>query len=48
MLLGPWGTNPGQDSICAPLNRAIKAHDLDMICVSGSGHGGPAVVRAAV
>ncbi len=44
MLLGHWGTTPGQNFIYAHLNRAIKAHDLDMIYVSGPGHGGPAMV----
>jgi xylulose-5-phosphate/fructose-6-phosphate phosphoketolase len=44
MLLGHWGTTPGQNFIYAHLNRAIVAHDLDMIYVSGPGHGGPAVV----
>jgi xylulose-5-phosphate/fructose-6-phosphate phosphoketolase len=44
MLLGHWGTTPGQNFIYAHLNRVIKAHDLDMIYVSGPGHGGPAVV----
>ena len=44
MLLGHWGTTPGQNFIYAHLNRAIKTHDLDMIFVSGPGHGGPAVV----
>ncbi len=44
MLLGHWGTTPGQNFIYAHLNRAIKDHDLDMIYVSGPGHGGPAVV----
>jgi len=44
MLLGHWGTTPGQNFIYAHLNRAIKAYDLDMIYVSGPGHGGPAVV----
>jgi len=44
MLLGHWGTTPGQNFIYAHLNRAIKSHDLDMIFVSGPGHGGPAVV----
>ncbi|KEZ77220.1 phosphoketolase [Salinisphaera hydrothermalis] len=43
MLLGHWGTTPGQNFIYAHLNRAIKAHDLDMIYLSGPGHGGPAV-----
>ena len=44
MLLGHWGTTPGQNFIYAHLNRAIKKFDLDMIYVSGPGHGGPAVV----
>lgn len=44
MLLGHWGTHPGQNFIYAHLNRVIKAHDLDMIYVSGTCHGGPAVV----
>ena len=44
MLLGHWGTTPGQNFIYAHLNRAIKKYDLDMIFVSGPGHGGPAVV----
>ncbi len=44
MLLGHWGTTPGQNFIYVHLNRVIKKYDLDMIYVSGSGHGGPAVV----
>ncbi|MDQ2773033.1 MAG: phosphoketolase family protein [Bacteroidota bacterium] len=44
MLLGHWGTTPGQNFIYTHLNRAIKAHDLNMIYLSGPGHGGPAVV----
>jgi xylulose-5-phosphate/fructose-6-phosphate phosphoketolase len=44
MLLGHWGTTPGQNFIYAHLNRAITKYDLDMIYVSGPGHGGPAVV----
>ena len=44
MLLGHWGTTPGQNFIYAHLNRVIKKFDLDMIYVSGPGHGGPAVV----
>jgi xylulose-5-phosphate/fructose-6-phosphate phosphoketolase len=44
MLLGHWGTTPSQNFIYAHFNRAIKAHDLDMIYVSRPGHGGPAVV----
>ena len=44
MLLGHWGTMPGQNFIYAHLNRVITKYDLDMIYVSGPGHGGPAVV----
>jgi xylulose-5-phosphate/fructose-6-phosphate phosphoketolase len=44
MLLGHWGTTPGQNFIYVHLNRVIKKHDLDMIYISGPGHGGPALV----
>ena len=44
MLLGHWGTTPGQNFIYAHLNRVIKQHDLDMIYISGPGHGGQAMV----
>src|SRR5476651_2025142 len=44
MLLGHWGTTPGQNFIYVHLNRVIKKYNLDMIYVSGPGHGGPAVV----
>ena len=44
MLLGHWGTTPGQNFIYVHLNRIIKRYDLNMIYVSGPGHGGPAVV----
>ncbi|MDB5810117.1 MAG: Fructose-6-phosphate phosphoketolase [Betaproteobacteria bacterium] len=44
MLLGHWGTTPGQNFIYVHLNRVIRKYDLDMIYVSGPGHGGPAVV----
>lgn len=44
MLLGHWGTTPGQNFIYVHLNRIIKDYDLDMIYVSGPGHGGPAAV----
>ena len=44
MLLGHWGTTPGQNFIYAHLNRVITQYDLDMIYVSGPGHGGPALV----
>ncbi len=44
MLLGHWGTTPGQNFIYVHLNRIIRQHDLDMIYICGPGHGGPAVV----
>ena len=44
MLLGHWGTTPGQNFIYTHLNRVIKEYDLNMFYVSGPGHGGPAVV----
>jgi xylulose-5-phosphate/fructose-6-phosphate phosphoketolase len=43
-LLGHWGTSPGLNLLWAHLNRAIVARDLDMIFVTGPGHGGPAIV----
>ncbi|HVW06768.1 MAG TPA: phosphoketolase family protein, partial [Vicinamibacterales bacterium] len=46
-LLGHWGTSPGQNFIYTHLNRAITAYDLDMIYISGPGHGGPSVVAHA-
>lgn len=44
MLLGHWGTTPGQNFIYTHLNRIITKYDLDMLYISGPGHGGPAVV----
>jgi xylulose-5-phosphate/fructose-6-phosphate phosphoketolase len=44
MLLGHWGTTPGQNFIYTHLNRIIKKYDANMIYMSGPGHGGPAVV----
>src|ERR1700685_1291188 len=43
-LLGHWGTSPGLNFIYVHLNRLIKEHDLDMIYLTGPGHGGPAIV----
>src|SRR3546814_2874004 len=40
-LLGHWGTTPGLNFIYVHLNRLIKQHDLNMIYVTGPGHGGP-------
>jgi xylulose-5-phosphate/fructose-6-phosphate phosphoketolase len=44
VLLGHWGTTPGQNFIYAHLNRIIKKYDLDMFYIAGPGHGGPALV----
>ena len=44
MLLGHWGTTPGQNFIYAHLNRVIAKFDLDMIYISGPGHGAAALV----
>ena len=43
-LLGHWGSSPGQAFIYVHLNRLIKKHDLDMIYLSGPGHGAPGVL----
>jgi xylulose-5-phosphate/fructose-6-phosphate phosphoketolase len=43
-LLGHWGTDPGQSFILVHLNRVIKKYDLNMMYISGPGHGGPAVL----
>ena len=39
-IVGHWGTTPGQNFIYAHLSRVIKKYDLNMIYVSGPGHGG--------
>jgi xylulose-5-phosphate/fructose-6-phosphate phosphoketolase len=44
LVVGHWGTTPGQNFIYVHLNRVIKAYDLDMIYIAGPGHGGPALV----
>ncbi len=46
-LLGHWGTTPGLNFLYVHLNRLIKQHELDMICIMGPGHGGPAAVANA-
>jgi xylulose-5-phosphate/fructose-6-phosphate phosphoketolase len=43
-LLGHWGTTPGLNFTYVHMNRAIKAHGLNAIFVTGPGHGGPALV----
>ena len=44
LVVGHWGTTPGQNFIYAHLNRTIKIHDLNIIYIAGPGHGGPALV----
>jgi xylulose-5-phosphate/fructose-6-phosphate phosphoketolase len=44
LVVGHWGTTPGQNFIYVHLNRAIKKYDLDMFYIAGPGHGGPALV----
>ncbi len=39
-IVGHWGTVPGQNFVYTHLNRVIKRYDLDMILISGPGHGG--------
>jgi xylulose-5-phosphate/fructose-6-phosphate phosphoketolase len=46
-LLGHWGTTPGLNFIYVHLNRLIRKHDLDMIYITGPGHGGPGLVANA-
>jgi len=46
-LLGHWGTTPGLNFIYVHLNRVIKKYDLDMIYITGPGHGGPGLVANA-
>ena len=46
-LLGHWGTTPGLNFIYVHLNRLIKKYDLDMIYITGPGHGGPGLVANA-
>jgi xylulose-5-phosphate/fructose-6-phosphate phosphoketolase len=43
-LLGHWGTTPGLNFIYVHLNRIIKEYDLNVIYVTGPGHGGPGLV----
>ena len=43
-LLGHWGSDPGQTFTWVHLNRLIKKYDLDLIYISGPGHGAPATL----
>ena len=44
LVVGHWGTTPGQNFIYVHLNRVINKYDLDMFYIAGPGHGGPAIV----
>jgi xylulose-5-phosphate/fructose-6-phosphate phosphoketolase len=46
-LLGHWGTTPGLNLLYAHLNRVINQRDLDVLYVTGPGHGGPGLVANA-
>lgn len=46
-LLGHWGSDPGQTFTWVHLNRLIKKYDLNMIYISGPGHGAPAILSNA-
>ncbi|MFK7963594.1 MAG: phosphoketolase [Burkholderiaceae bacterium] len=46
-LLGHWGTTPGLNFVYVHLNRIIKAQDLNILYITGPGHGGPALVANA-
>ena len=43
-LLGHWGTTPGLNFVYAHLNRLIRTRDLNVLYVTGPGHGGPGLV----
>jgi xylulose-5-phosphate/fructose-6-phosphate phosphoketolase len=46
-LLGHFGSDPGQSFVLVHLNRLIKEYDLDVLYISGPGHGAPAVLANA-
>ena len=46
-LLGHWGTDPGQSFVWVHVNRLIRKYGLDMIFISGPGHGAPATLANA-
>ena len=46
-LLGHWGTSPGLNFLYVHLNRVIHRDDLNMLYITGPGHGGPSLVALA-
>jgi xylulose-5-phosphate/fructose-6-phosphate phosphoketolase len=46
-LLGHWGTTPGLNFVYVHLNRLIRRHDVDVLLITGPGHGAPGVVANA-
>jgi xylulose-5-phosphate/fructose-6-phosphate phosphoketolase len=46
-LLGHWGTTPGLNLVYAHLNRVLRTRDVQLIYVTGPGHGGPGLVANA-
>jgi xylulose-5-phosphate/fructose-6-phosphate phosphoketolase len=43
-LLGHWGTTPGLNFVYVHLNRLVVKHDVNMVYITGPGHGGPGMV----
>ena len=43
-LLGHWGSDPGQSFVWVHLNRLIREYDLNVLYISGPGHGAPAML----
>src|SRR5215468_5892020 len=43
-LLGHWGTTPGLNFVYAHMNRLIKERDLNVLFITGPGHGAPGIV----
>ncbi len=46
-LLGHWGSDPGQNFVWVHLNRLIRHRDLNVVYISGPGHGAPATLANA-
>ena len=48
LVVGHWGTTPGQNFIYVHLNRVIKKYDLNMFYVAGPGHGGRRLLAMSI